>query len=318
MNSGLLFCPGIQAGSLAIRGIVTPMITPLLSREKLDVDGLERLTDRLIKGGVSGLFLLGTTGEFAAMSHKLRRKLIVTTMGIVRERIPVFVGISDTSIMESLQLANCAADAGATACVVTAPYYYHYAEPLMGDYLTEIAAKSPLPLILYNMPENTGVNFELETVRRVIQNPRFIAMKDSGGDLNYFAKVSKLASERSDFSLLMGPDTLLGQAMTLRAGGGVNSGSNLCPEIFVGMYNAALENDRDLMAYYQRSIELLNRIYWVPRQSLGVICGLKTALGMLGICNEYINPPSRGVGEDERMEIREIVKLLYPGVKLRS
>ncbi|MDO5554198.1 MAG: dihydrodipicolinate synthase family protein [Planctomycetia bacterium] len=293
-----------------IRGIVTPVVTPLLDREKLDLASLERLTNRLIDGGVSALFLLGTTGEFAAMSHELRREFVRATMQLVQDRIPVFTGISDTSLVESLHLAHCAADAGVAACVVTAPYYYRPNPVLMGDYLCELASASPLPLILYNMPENTGVNFDLETVKRIIDHPKFIGIKDSGGDLDYFAKLCNLAMVRHNFSVLMGPDSLLGKAMTLGAAGGVNSGSNLYPEIFVGLYNAYQQGDTAAMTRFQTKIELLNRIYAVPQKSLGVPCGLKAALALLGVCGEYMIPPYRSVCEQERTAIRELIEQL--------
>src|SRR5690554_620321 len=106
------------------RGIITPMVTPLLDNDKLDDDGLCRLIEHLVKGGIHGLFILGTTGEGTSLSYSMRRALIGLTLRQVKGRIPVFVGISDTSLVESLDLAKIAAEAGAAAVVATPPFYF--------------------------------------------------------------------------------------------------------------------------------------------------------------------------------------------------
>src|SRR5437899_7918271 len=104
-----------------LTGIVPPMITPLRARDELDVPGLERLIERILAGGVSGLFILGTTGEGPSLSYVLRRELIERTCRLVHGRVPVLVGITDTAFAESISLARNAASAGAEAVVVAPP-----------------------------------------------------------------------------------------------------------------------------------------------------------------------------------------------------
>ena len=107
--------------SLQLQGIVPPLITPLSARDALDVEGLERLLDHVIKGGVSAVFILGTTGEAPSLSYRLRREMITQTVRIVSGRIPVLVGVTDTAFVESVDLAQYAADCGADAAVLTTP-----------------------------------------------------------------------------------------------------------------------------------------------------------------------------------------------------
>lgn len=104
-------------------GIIPPLVTPLLDNDKLDIDGLERLIERLIKGGVHGLFILGTTGEAQSISYRLRHEMIKETCRINAGRLPVLVCISDTSIVESIHLAHVGAECGASAVVSAPPYY---------------------------------------------------------------------------------------------------------------------------------------------------------------------------------------------------
>ena len=148
-----------------LRGIIPPLVTPLLDNETLDVEGLERLIEHTVTGGVNGIFILGTTGEFASLSYKLRRELIKHTCKIVNGRIPVLAGISDSSFSESLNLARNASDYGADAVVLTPPYYFVSGQPELLEYLKRIMVQMPLPLFIYNIPAHTKVVFEPETVK---------------------------------------------------------------------------------------------------------------------------------------------------------
>src|SRR5690349_10624231 len=104
-------------------GIIPPLVTPLLDRDTLDVGGLERLIERTLGGGVTGLFLLGTTGEGASLSYRLRRELIERASRQVKGRVPILVNITDTAFIESVNLARHAAVCGAAALVIAPPYY---------------------------------------------------------------------------------------------------------------------------------------------------------------------------------------------------
>ncbi|MCH1438912.1 MAG: dihydrodipicolinate synthase family protein, partial [Rubripirellula sp.] len=90
------------------RGIVPPLVTPLVDRDKLDYVGTQRLLEHVIKGGVHGVFILGTTGEAPSLSYRLRREFIKLVSETVDHRVPVFVGVTDTSLVESLRLAESA------------------------------------------------------------------------------------------------------------------------------------------------------------------------------------------------------------------
>ena len=104
-----------------MRGIIPPLVTPLAGPDELDRDGLERLLARVLSAPVAGIFILGTTGEGPNLSHRLRRELIVETVRLVNGRVPVLVGITDTSIAESAALADFAAEKGVDAVVVAPP-----------------------------------------------------------------------------------------------------------------------------------------------------------------------------------------------------
>src|SRR5437660_11498861 len=122
-------------------GISPPMVTPLVDRDKLDVEGLERLIERTVSAGVSGLFLLGTTGEGASLSYRLRRELIERTCRHLNKRVSILVNITDTSFIESLNLARHAADSGAQAPAVAPPYYLPPGQPELQPYVAHMVAE---------------------------------------------------------------------------------------------------------------------------------------------------------------------------------
>src|SRR6185312_3703344 len=168
-------------------------------------------------GGVSGLFILGTTGEGPGLSYRLRGELIQRTCKQVSGRVPILVGITDTSFVESVNVARSAGQSGADALVVAPPYYLPEAQPELQEYLDHLVPALALPLFIYNMLALTKVHFLLNTVRRATDEPRIIGLKDSSGDLNYFKSAAEMIRQRPDWSLLMGPEEKLLES--LQAGG---------------------------------------------------------------------------------------------------
>jgi len=168
-------------------GIIPPLVTPLLDNDKLDIDGLERLIERLIKGGVHGLFILGTTGEAQSISYRLRHEMIKETCRINAGRLPVLVCISDTSIVESIHLAHVGAECGASAVVSAPPYYFAPGQPELAEFYEDLIPQLPLPIFLYNMPSHTKVNFAPATIQRIARNPQVVGFKDSSANAVYFS-----------------------------------------------------------------------------------------------------------------------------------
>ena len=131
-----------------LRGIIPPMVTPLKEIDLLDMEGLDRLIDHILAGEVTGLFILGTTGEFSSLSYRLRYELVEEVCKLVNGKVPVLVGITDTSIIESIRLANHAKDQGAEAVVAAPPYYYATGQPELLEYYRNLLKMLPLPLYL--------------------------------------------------------------------------------------------------------------------------------------------------------------------------
>lgn len=292
-------------------GIIPPMITPLLGQDTLDTAGLERLIEHILAGGVHGLFILGTTGEASSLSYRLRGELIERTCRQVAGRVPVLVGITDTSIVESLNLAQHAAEAGAQAVVLSAPYYFPISQPELLEYIQHIMPQLRLPVFLYNTPFSAEVIFELETLRRLMEIPNIIGLKDSSANMSYLRSVKNILHHRPDWSLLIGPEEFLGEAVLLGVHGGVCGGANLLPRLYVDLYNAAVAANLERVArLHAKVMQLMETIYAVGRHHSAFIKSLKCALACLGICDDFMAEPFHRFRRTERDIIRRYVQEL--------
>jgi len=287
------------------RGIIPPMITPLMDRNTLDVKGVERLIEHILAGGVHGLFILGTTGEAQSLSYQLRHELIERTAGQVAGRVALLVGITDTSFVESVNLACKAKNAGASAVVLAPPYYFPAGQSELVEYIRHLAPELPLPLFLYNMPSHTKLFFEPETVREAAEISNVMGLKDSSANMIYFHRLQHLFRDRPDFSLLVGPEELLGEALILGGHGGICGGANIYPKLYVDLYNAAVGKDLDKLAERHATVmQISMSIYSVGKYWTSYLKGLKCALSCMGICSDFLAEPFHRFRAPEREKIR--------------
>jgi 4-hydroxy-tetrahydrodipicolinate synthase len=294
-----------------LRGVITAMITPLTHGGTLDGSGLERLVEHLIFGGVHGLFILGTTGEGPALPNSLRMEVIRETCQQVAGRIPVIVGVTDTVLQEAIELAARAKELGAQAVVSSAPYYYPASQTELLSYLEKLAAAAPLPVFLYNAPSNTHHMFKPSTVREAADIPNIVGLKDSSGDMIYFHCVRESVRDRPNFTLLVGPEELMAEAVLLGGHGGMCAGSNIWPRLYVNLYNAAVASDLDTIRRLQSTVmRLCMTVYRVDARESSLLRGMKCSLAELGICADGMMPPFQPFNAAERAKIQQYLSEL--------
>jgi 4-hydroxy-tetrahydrodipicolinate synthase len=289
-------------------GIIPPLVTPLCDRDTRDESGLRRLIEHVIEGGVNGIFLLGTTGEAPSLSYRLRRELIDQVCRVVEGRVPVLVGITDTAFVESVDLANAAAEFGAAAVVLSTPYYFPAGQTELIGYIENITRELPLPLMLYNMPSLTKVWFEIDTLRRLSEIESIVGIKDSSGDLDYFAKLVGLREQRPEWSIMMGPEHLLAEAVDLGGSGGVCGGANVLPRLFTECYDASVAGDESRVAELMTRIEDFQQLYTIGKYASRYIKATKCALSILGICDDFMAEPFHHFRPPERNQVRRILE----------
>ncbi len=293
------------------RGIIPPIVTPLADRDRLDVDGFGRLIEHVLAGGVHGIFVLGTTGEGPSLSHHLQREVVSRACDFVAGRVPVLIGITDPSFFESISLATHACDAGATAVVLAPPYYFPAGQEELLEYLQELIPGLPLPVMLYNMPAMTKLSYAPDTVRLLADWPQVVGLKDSSGDIDYFAQVRQLTRDVNDFAMLVGPELLLPEAIRLGGDGGVSGGANVRPELYVQLYQAAVAGaDTGPLLDQVRS---LGRLYSIGNNpASAIVKGIKCALALMGICNGRMAEPFREFEPADVARIQQLLSEILP------
>ena len=288
-----------------LRGVITAMVTPVDQDLNLDEEGLERLVEHLIEGGVHGIFILGTTGEAPNLPYDVRFAVIEQTCKLAGTRVPVIVGITDTSHKDAIRMAAKSYECGALAVVAAPPYYFQVSQADLLDYFKRLALESPLPLFLYNAPLNTHHWIEVETAIQLAAETNVAGLKDSGLKMGYFHAVREGVKDRSDFTLLVGPDELLAEAVLMGGHGGMAGGSNVWPRLFVALYEAALAGDLNrVVALQQRAVQFDTAIY----RSANPLRGLKCALSILGMCSNNLTLPLQPYSQQERDQVQKYLQ----------
>lgn len=295
---------------LPLKGIIPPLVTPLNSYNEIDVPGLQRLIEHQVSGGVHALFILGTNGEAPSLSYKLRKELIKRTCEFVNKRIPVLVGITDTSLEGSLEISDYAKSVGANAVVFAPPYYFPVAEEEMFDYIETLAPRLSLPFIIYNMPSHTKIHLSVGLVKRA-KELGAVGIKDSSGDMLYFYSLVERFKDSPDFSIITGTELFLPESIMNGGHGAVAGGANMFPKLFVDLYNASVAKDLETIAVLRHKVYMLyDTIYRVGKHTSRFVKGTKCALSVMGICNDYLAPPLYRFKAEERKQIQEYIEML--------
>jgi len=296
---------------LPLSGIIPPIVTPLISNTELDVQGLKNLINHILDGGVHGVFILGTTGEATNLDYNLRKEFINLTCGFVNKKVPVVVGITDTCMQGSLEIAHAAKNAGADALVISSPYYLPISQNEFIYYLEELVPRLPLPFMMYNMPGCTKMHMSLNTVRKA-KELGAIGIKDSSGNLPYLLSLIEEFKDSPEFAVIAGSEIFIPETIKAGGHGAVAGGANIFPSLFVELYDACVNDDTakiDLLR--QKLVEIEEKIYNVGAHSSKYIKTIKSALSAMGICNDFVAMPFHRFDAAKTNQIKQNLKEMH-------
>ena len=298
--------------TLKLSGLIPPMVTPLDAKRRLDKKGTKNMVNHLLKGGVDGIFLLGTTGEGPHLSYAIREELVKTVCRLVKGRVPVLVGITETDMDDAVAFAAKCKSYGAAAVVAAPPYYFKLTQAECVAWFTEMADRLTLPLVVYDMPAHTDTVIEPATIAKLAAHPNIIAMKDSSSIIALFNKFRIALEPFADkFSLFMGPDEAMGEAVLLGADGGVCTGANLWPAQFKAMYLAAKAGDVEKVRRLQRFTTMSSYLlYGLGQGQIGFLKGVKCALAEMGLIQNVLAAPFTPFEGAERRKVKSALKAL--------
>lgn len=261
-----------------LNGIITAMVTPFESSGNIDIKTTEILIEKLIANGVQGIFVLGTNGEFHVIENDMKIKFAKKVVEIVANRVPVYAGAGGNSTDEVIKLGKQMIAVGVDALSVITPYFVSLKENELYNHYKMIAENLAIPIVLYNIPKNTGINLSFELVSKLSKISNIIGIKDSSGDINNIAGYIDNTS-RNEFSVLSGSDSLILKALKIGATGAISATSNLLTTNNVEIYKQFIAGNLDKAEQWQQSLEEFRRIL----KYASIPSVLKQSLSLSGI-----------------------------------
>ena len=263
----------------------------------------------MLAAGVHGLLPLGSTGETASLDEGARRQVLAAVMDAAGGRVPVICGVAQTHLKAARAELAAAASMGATAALVAPPFYYPIDQATVLDFYRRLADGSPLPLLVYNIPQNTKVVIEPPTLSTLAHEGAVVGIKDSSRDFEYFERVLLATRELPDFRVFTGSDTMLMAAVAIGGAGTICGAANVAPGLVVSVFEAADSGQWELARTRQdRLIELVMAV----RE--GVFpAAIKAGVAMQGVCEPWPMPPVAALDEAATARLRKRLEgLLAP------
>jgi 4-hydroxy-tetrahydrodipicolinate synthase len=300
------------------RGIFCPMLTPLNRDETVDQASMRRLIDFLIDGGVHGIWVMGTTGEFALLPETERARAVALTVDHVAGRLPVIANVGDSSTQLALRHARHAVEAGADALACTPPHYFlHSMDEVISHYRALKEAFPEQPLFIYNIPQTVKVRMTLEATLQLAREGIASGIKDSQNDLQWFRSLASVIQEErreAQFRLFLGTRTLIDLGIVAGAHGAIPANSNVVPRACVMAYESAVAGDwagaRSAQALATRYDDLAE-VARGGSPNAATVSSFKHVLRSWGVIDDAtVARPSRSLSPDEVAELNRRLQAL--------
>lgn len=292
-----------------LTGIIPPLTTPFDAEGAIDLDGLRRNLARYedARSGdqrLGGYLLFGSNGEAVHLDPGERD----TVLEAVRSALPagrmLIAGVNANATREAIAAVRQAADQGADAALVITPYFYRGAmsQDVLERFFNDVADASSLPLLVYNIPQNTGVRVAPATLARLARHPRIVGTKDSSGDFGMLAETVRRVPD--DFRVFVGNAGILQPALEAGAAGGILAVACALPDACIELFAAARDGDHDIARSIQRRVAPIGRLLTTE---LG-IPGLKAALDLVGLVGGNPRPPLHALDATARGKIARALR----------
>ena len=284
------------------KGIIPAIVTPFTATEEINEQALRQLVRRMLKGGVHGIFALGTNGEFFALSFEEKVQVAQIVVDEVAGKVPVYLGAGGVTTRETIALAQAFEKIGADALSVITPWFLPFTQAEMQVHFTRLAAATNLPIVLYNIPARAGTALNPDTVAQLSKIDNIVGIKDSSGSFDNILKY--IAATDKSFSVLAGTDSLILPGLMSGGQGAIAATANLLPEVVVSVYNHFLAGD------YAKAQEA--QAYLAPIRNLfasGTLPSvLKESLNMTGIPVGPARRPVAPISDKVRADLLKVLQ----------
>jgi len=288
-----------------LHGVIAAIVTPFDRAYDLDLVGLQALCSFVIEQGVHGIMTTGGTGEFPSLVRDEKRLVTETVVKTAAGRVPVIAGTAACSTAEAIQLTQDAKQVGASAAIITAPYYFRLPDSALLQHYRDIANAVDFPIVIYNNPLYTGNNLSPQLIATLAEQPGIIGVKQSNVDMGQLVELIRLAGHK--ISICTGIDSQFYPALSVGAQGIFSTAACIVPRQMVGLYNAFKDGDYAKGRSIHDQLQVLNRLL---EYDPGYVAPCKQALSLMGLPAGPVRPPLPELTSDERRWVSDAMKAL--------
>ena len=296
---------GPQGSVSVLGGVMVALVTPITDEGQVDHQALDGLVRSMVAAGVAGISPLGSTGEGASLALADRLAVLDTVLKAVPPGTPVVPGTFRDAFGDAVDDLVAYADHGATAALVAPPHYFAAGAADLRRTFEALAERSPLPMVLYNIPSFTKIALPPAVLAALAGHPRVAGVKDSSRDMEYLLKVVDALGEAAvgadGFAVMTGTDTMLLSSLGAGACGAIVASANLVPELPVGVHRAWAAGRHEEAARLERR---LRQVVDTCRVG-GFPAGWKAAVAATGRCGPWLVPPRAALGDEEVARLLE-------------
>jgi len=291
---------------MKIEGVYPALITPFTKDDEIDEEGLRRMVEYVIEGGVAGIVPCGTTGESATLSHEEHKRVIDVVVDC--SKVPVIAGTGSNNTKEAVEFTKHAEDTGADACLLITPYYNKPNVKGLKEHFKRIGDSVDIPLILYNIPSRTGQNVNAETMVALASEVENIkGVKEASGDLRQIGAIIRSVTERGlDFTVVAGDDFLTLPIMSLGGKGVISVAANIAPREMSEMVTAMLNGEMEKAKEINIRLFSLFEAMFLETNPIPV----KRAAEMMGLPAGHVRLPLGALSESNEGKLRKVLTRL--------
>lgn len=287
-----------------LRGTGVALVTPFTQKGEVNYNGLERLINHCIEGGVEYLVSLGTTGESVNLTKEEKLDVLNFTIEKNAGRVPVVAGFGGNSTHSLIKEMEQYHFKGVDAILSVSPYYNKPTQEGIYQHYKAVAAAAPRPVILYNVPGRTASNMTAATTLRLAEVPNIIGMKEASGDFNQCMQIVK--NKPKDFLVVSGDDNITLGLVAYGLDGVISVVGQAFPKIFTEMVRQSLKGD------FEKARELHYKLNDITDMLFaeGNPGGVKYALETLGVCESHLRLPLVGISDGLRNKMKSAIEKL--------
>jgi len=287
----------------APKGIIPAMVTPLTETETLNKGAYRQFINYLIDGGLHGIFVCGTSGEFYGLDPKQKQEMFEIAVEETGGRVPVYAGTGAITTKEAITLTKIAENCGVDAVSILTPMFISPSQEELYDHYRAIARSTKLPILMYNNLPKTGVTIAPDTVDRLSEIENIVGVKDSSGDFTLTSEYIRRSAGK-EFAILVGRDTLIHACLCYGGSGSIAACANVVPRICADIYDKHVAGDSEGSLQAQLALTPLRLAF-----TLGTFPAvLKEGLKLLGIDVGPCMSPVGAMSNENRQKLKRILE----------